>query len=299
MVSASPRLARNEKAAARLPGYTRRHETDMANEHTSPPTVKPPDEQSSAGRLIAHLRKHQTESADLVTFIPASLDDAGLTPAQFRIFCHVSRVGECWQSGPAIAETCRIHPDTVWPAVAELISRRMVSRERRPGTTSVLRVMPVSDWKPTGKEGAPEKDGHPSVSSRRHRKARGSHPLEKKGHKGYPSEGYPIKEANPLAPVQGEGAVEPVQCEMSSEAVKLLGKIQIHAGLDCPEFKAAWLAWFNHLDGVGLPKVATAKIWMNQLAGEGLQTALARLRASRSKGGRILLSRQAAMRAAG
>lgn len=131
-------------------------------------------------------------------FIPAKLDDAGLTTAQFRIFCHITRVGDCWQSVQTIAETCKIHPDTVWPAIAELIRRRMLSRIQRPGKTSMLKPLPVSSWTPTGKRGAPENEGHPSVSSGPTGKRGVTTHWKRRGRKVIPLKVIPIREG--LAP---------------------------------------------------------------------------------------------------
>jgi hypothetical protein len=37
-------------------------------------------------------------------FIPSKFDDLGLTATQFRVACHISRVGYCWQAVPTIRD---------------------------------------------------------------------------------------------------------------------------------------------------------------------------------------------------
>ena len=77
------------------------------------------------------------------TFIPACLDDAGLKPRDFRVFCHVSRCGEkngCYQELDTIAEACRMHRQTVQASLKFLVAAGFIVKEKRPGTTCVYRV---------------------------------------------------------------------------------------------------------------------------------------------------------------
>lgn len=99
-----------------------------------------------------------------IIFIHSSLDDAGLTPQEFRLFAHLSRragSGEAWASAASMATACRMHQDTVWAALNELERRRMVVREARPGKTTLIRLTKPSDWNlnPPGLEGHPLKPG--------------------------------------------------------------------------------------------------------------------------------------------
>lgn len=141
-------------------------------------------------------------------FIHSALDDYGLSMAQFRLFCHLSRRGaDCYESVPHMAKACRMNDDTAWEALKFLEARRLIGRTRRPGHSSLLNVNPVMLWlppdgkpwplsPPTGKEGAGWNDvnaAHPSDSAGCHRKRGGDHPPEKRGHKGNPIEGHPEK----------------------------------------------------------------------------------------------------------
>ncbi len=86
-----------------------------------------------------------------IPFVPASLDDADLTSAQFRVFCRIARRsqsggGECWESVANIALGTRLDPKTVRAAIQELEDRGMVISVSRPGSTSLLQPRPESEW---------------------------------------------------------------------------------------------------------------------------------------------------------
>jgi DNA-binding MarR family transcriptional regulator len=119
-------------------------------------------------------------------FFPAWLDDASLSPVQFRILAHLWRradsSGACWPSGPSIAATCKINRDSVWPAIAILEQRGLLHRSKafRNSNRYQLRV--------GGNEGATEtkpaeKEGLQSAESE------GLHPAEKEGRQSAEKEG--------------------------------------------------------------------------------------------------------------
>lgn len=84
-----------------------------------------------------------------VIFIHSSLDDAGLTTEQFRVFAHVARrasSGDCWEGQSSMAKVCRIHEDTLVKCLAELEGRCMLSRQPRPGLTTIWRILPPAKW---------------------------------------------------------------------------------------------------------------------------------------------------------
>lgn len=140
-----------------------------------------------------------------IVFIHSELDDAGLTPAGFRVFCHLSRrAGKAgvYPGVKSMASTCRLNEDTVWRALSELEERGMLERKSRPGRSTEMTLQPPSTWRKTGgtgKEGAPpEFRCHPPEKE-------GHHPPEKRGHEGYPykeiQEGDPVLVEVPPAPV--------------------------------------------------------------------------------------------------
>lgn len=151
-------------------------------------------------------------------FIPAALDDAGLTPHQFRVFCRIARRGDCTESVGRIAEATQMNEKTVRAALRGLIERSMVARTERPGTTNVHEVNPPSTWKdPSQKKGDPQnresqkKGDHPSHET-------GEDPSQKKGwaSKGYPLEGYPL-----------EGSYSVVEIEISTAPPWWRGRVKL------------------------------------------------------------------------
>lgn len=149
----------------------------------------------NASHTMDLLRADLSESN--IVFIHAALDDAGLSLAAFRLYCHLSR--RAGRSGiyPAVksmAATCRINEDTVWRALSELEARGMLERKPRPGRSTEIILQPPSTWRKTGgtgKEGAPPEFRHHPPEKEGH------HPPEKEGHEVYPSKGNP-SEGNPI-----------------------------------------------------------------------------------------------------
>lgn len=92
-------------------------------------------------------------SADIkpVAFIAAALDDYGLTPAQFRVFCRIARRTKCWESIPNIARGCKLNPKTVAGALRVLYERGLILKENRPGQTHIYQIEhDHMEWYPPG-----------------------------------------------------------------------------------------------------------------------------------------------------
>jgi GntR family transcriptional regulator len=74
------------------------------------------------------------KTRELGIFMPASVDDFGLTAAQFRVLCHLSRRAgknrECYPSAPSIARVCKLHEDTVWRCLKELEKLQFIKRSK-------------------------------------------------------------------------------------------------------------------------------------------------------------------------
>ena len=75
-------------------------------------------------------------------FIPAWLDDLGLTPQQFRLLAHVWRRGRCHASAGSMAAACRLKRDTVFSGLAELERRGLIRRTPRQGQTTIIEPVP-------------------------------------------------------------------------------------------------------------------------------------------------------------
>lgn len=149
----------------------------------------------------------------MLPFIPAWLDEAGLTPVQSRVLIHLWRradrkTGRCWPGADSIAEKCKIHRDSVWPALKELERRGLLRRQRRTGTSNEFFLFPPGDATgnggPTGTEGPTqslETDGPRSLEwdGPRSQESDGRGMQETEGRKG-----IPIKETQRKNPSEGE-----------------------------------------------------------------------------------------------
>lgn len=87
-----------------------------------------------------------------IAFVPALLDDYGLDPIEFRLYCHIARRaganGICWESAATMAQTCGIGERTVRSKLRSLAARNMITRHSRPGRTPEIRLTSPEVWSP-------------------------------------------------------------------------------------------------------------------------------------------------------
>jgi hypothetical protein len=87
---------------------------------------------------------------DGLSFIHSSLDDFGLTPAQFRIYGHVNRVagreGVCYQSLKTIAEHCGYCIGVTRDALRFLTDHKLLQRKDKSGIGVEFRLIPPCHW---------------------------------------------------------------------------------------------------------------------------------------------------------
>lgn len=93
------------------------------------------------------------EAQLLIPFIPAWLDDYGLSSTEFRVYCHVLRRagknGKCWESVTKIASACRICRNLTLKALHRLTDvYKLLLRNKRVGETDEYSLAPASLWKP-------------------------------------------------------------------------------------------------------------------------------------------------------
>ncbi len=155
----------------------------------------------------------ETEMAP--AFIHSALDEYGLTPQQFRVYCHIARRagsgGLAFAGLDSMARKCRLHPKTVTRALAFLTARQLLAATRRPGQTTVYRLNPISAW-------SPPFDGSVSKVSTSPHKPIPTHPSQSDTNEGNPIKGNPKKDSSPVPPYQGE-AEELVALWNSSEGL--------------------------------------------------------------------------------
>jgi len=164
-------------------------------------------------------------------FVPAWLDDAGLSASEFRVLCRVARRGDCTESGPNIAKGCKLHPDTAWDALKSLEAQGLITKEKRHGKTGVFRVQPPT-VAPSGIGGVAESEGHPLKPGGTQRKEGGTHLAESEGHKG-----SPIK----VLPKGGKRA--------SARECGDLSKLAVPEKLNTVLFQAKWADWIKCRQG--------------------------------------------------
>jgi len=86
-------------------------------------------------------------SKNLKPFIPSWLDEAGLSQAEFRLYCHLCRradneTGIAWPSYETIGEACGMSRKTVWRTLIELEGRGMIAKLRKKfGKPSRYRIL--------------------------------------------------------------------------------------------------------------------------------------------------------------
>ena len=142
-------------------------------------------------------------------FIHSSLDDARLSPAEFRVFCHINRRagegGNCFAAIESIANVCGLSLPTVRKALKSLMAQNFIVQRRRDGRTTIYRPTPVSDWKPYTEVAPLQKEDrgsvllHPAPA-----KAIKATPAKRRllsiSPKGHPSKAIPIKGPVALTP---------------------------------------------------------------------------------------------------
>ena len=148
-------------------------------------------------------------------FIPAWLDDLGLTANQFRTYCHLRRRagkdGSCHPSGPNIAKVCRINKDTVWKVISELEIIGLIVRMKhfRNSNRYLVRNSPLSSvggiQGVTQEVESAESEGCQSAESKGwvSAESRGLQSAESEGCKGNPSKGIQLRESNEGLSIDG------------------------------------------------------------------------------------------------
>ena len=134
------------------------------------------------------------KTRELGIFMPASVDDFGLTAAQFRVLCHLSRRAgknrECYPSAPSIARVCKLHEDTVWRCLKELEKLQFIKRSKGKFKSNNY-TMTHPEARGGGNGGSPESDGLVAPESG------GCHPPATDGRKGNQMEGKTNKSIHP------------------------------------------------------------------------------------------------------
>jgi hypothetical protein len=84
-------------------------------------------------------------------FIDKDLDDAGLLPAEFRVYAHLCRRADkkthiAWPGVDSMAGTIRANRTTIIDAIEELEARRFIKVSRQIGRRSNYEILPKYCW---------------------------------------------------------------------------------------------------------------------------------------------------------
>lgn len=94
-------------------------------------------------------RNYLNDYRSLEAFIPAHLDDYGLTPYEFRMYARIARrngSSGSWESVRNMAKACQMSEQKAKEVLRFLVLAGMIDRQGRPGLTSVYRLRPVHEW---------------------------------------------------------------------------------------------------------------------------------------------------------
>jgi len=132
---------------------------------------------------------------DLPVFIHSELDDMGLSPNAFRLYCHLARragAGVAWPSYQSMGDVCfaaiaegRSRRNIAMRAMTELVERGLISKQARTNDdgnqTNLYYLTPRREWTPSivGMPGEHSGNATPSIVGMP---------------KGTPSEGTPSKD---------------------------------------------------------------------------------------------------------
>jgi DNA-binding transcriptional MocR family regulator len=76
-------------------------------------------------------------------FVPAWLDDARVSPSEFRILAHLWRRGKCHSTAETIAQKCQVNRKTVFAVLKSLESAGFIRRTARCGRTTLIEPIPL------------------------------------------------------------------------------------------------------------------------------------------------------------
>lgn len=109
---------------------------------------------------MEHSTQRRSAKRPGLPFIPAKLDELGLTPHEFRVYCHIARRagpdGVCFDSIESASRTCRIEKKTYRRALRRLICYGLVLKTTVPGCPHQLRLASVTNWHPSQLTPLPE-----------------------------------------------------------------------------------------------------------------------------------------------
>lgn len=199
-----------------------------------------------------------------VVFVHSLLDDADLTPQQFRVYCHIARrsMTRAFPGIPSVARICRMDDKTVRNALQELCTRGMLEIQERPGKTSLYMLTAPSKWVMPGDQADPSQ----------------TTPLVPNGTTPLPN--------NPPTPLPKNGRRRISTRSNPKKISKETPWELLPTSLDTPEFRAAWERFEKYRADRKIARLLPRSVALKweELAEWGLDVALHALKASESNG---------------
>jgi len=127
--------------------------------------------------------------SDGIPFIPLWLDQADLSPAQFRVLStlwrRAGRKGQCWPTRDTLWKDCKIHRDTLGDVLNELEANGWISRSKLPGNRNLYTLIVGGKEGPTTDNELAESEGQQSTESEGMQiaESKGQQLAESEGHK--------------------------------------------------------------------------------------------------------------------
>lgn len=95
------------------------------------------------------MKSVQNDFAKTAIFVSSQVDDAGLTPIEFRIYCHIARRaggGYAFPSAESMARICRVNRKTVFAALKTLFRYGMIRKSTRVGASNLYHLTAPGEW---------------------------------------------------------------------------------------------------------------------------------------------------------
>lgn len=149
-------------------------------------------------------------------FIPAWLDDIGLSKSEFRVYCRICRragkSGWCYEGSKAIAQTCEMNVNTVRKSIKDLEQKGLILVDRAKGCKSKIKPLIPSKGELKKDQGELKEDHLPNQNEITYRtKMRSTlhqneiHPALKEDH----HKVIPLRESLEVTPVKVKEGEKP------------------------------------------------------------------------------------------
>ena len=93
--------------------------------------------------------------------VPSYLDDWGLNPYEFRVYCRIARQAGKLESIASMAQACLMDAKSVRKAIKRLLADKLVRAIAAPGIPTRYELNPMDEWEAAKNEPLPDMVDHP------------------------------------------------------------------------------------------------------------------------------------------